>query len=89
MTSSVTVHAHAGWDIEVTRRDTVPEGVEPARGVTDIIKDGGLKDFTIWQGNELLIREVPKHTPQPRAEGENRQRIEHGGDLSAKEPLDP
>jgi hypothetical protein len=51
MTTRVTVDAHAGWPVEVSRSD----GSYPPR----IVNPGEVQEFHVWQGSDLIIRELP------------------------------
>ena len=54
MTTKVTVDAHAGWPVRVTR-------ITPDGGHTDnIVAANTVQDFHVWDGQDLRIHEVQK-----------------------------
>ena len=64
MTTKVTIDAHAGWDVNVEAIDT---GVNPQNSsVTTEVRQlgvvlaGEVRDFHVWQGRQLVIRELPR-----------------------------
>lgn len=62
MTSRVLVDAHAGWPIQVTRRPRQDgDHPEAADGEVEIVPAGTQREFSIWDGNELIVREMKQH----------------------------
>lgn len=68
MTTSITIDAHAGWDVEVTTKteDAVPVGLERLgpptyTETTFIVKAYSKHTENVWTGKTISnIREIPK-----------------------------
>lgn len=58
MTTKVTVDAHAGWPVRVTR-------ITSDGGHTDItVEPNAVQEFFVWDGQDLRVHEVqPNETP--------------------------
>lgn len=58
MTTKVTVDAHAGWPVRVTR-------ISPAGGHTEVLVDANTtQDFYVYDGQDLRVHEVqPNEKP--------------------------
>jgi len=59
MTTKVTVDAHAGWPVQVTRIDTTEDGTEIVNPSSDVVPANEKRDFSVWQGSDLRIKEMP------------------------------
>jgi hypothetical protein len=60
MTTKITVDAHAGWPVEVTRRSRA----DPSHSTHIVVEPNTKQDIFIWDDNELVIREG-KHPTSP------------------------
>lgn len=62
MTTKITIDAHAGWPVQVTRRSrNEPPGKS---GETIIVEPHKQQDVYIWDDNEIIVREM-KHPDTP------------------------
>jgi hypothetical protein len=61
MTTTVTINAHAGWDVMATRLDA---NGDTTSDVT-VIPAHTSKDLHVWAGGDLLIHEVPNPVEAP------------------------
>jgi hypothetical protein len=59
MTTKVTVDAHAGWPVKVTRVD-LDNALNPFRRTDEIVAPFTQKDFYIHTTLKLEIEELPK-----------------------------
>jgi len=58
MTTKVTVDAHAGWLVEVTRVQLDAEG-KPAGESVDVVPPNTTRDFYVHSHLELRVKELP------------------------------
>lgn len=61
MTTKITVDAHAGWPVRVTRSYRSDKGYETRNDETpSIVAPGAVQDFSVWDGSTLTIEELNK-----------------------------
>ncbi len=58
MTTKVTVDAHAGWPVEVTRVQLDAEG-KPAGESVYVVPPNTIRDFYVHSHLELRVKELP------------------------------